>query len=296
MPWGVPVSDHTDPALTFTICSNRPAQLCAAVARLRVLLAPGDHLLVVVDLPDDDDVHLISAIGSDLRIRVLRNGANLGLSRSRNRAMAEAASRFLVFLDDDITSTPETLDQLRSTLAAGAQIVGTRITADLQGRSRPWYLTRGQLHYLGCHDPAGPATIWGGCFAVDVDYARRLTVTFDERLGRTAGTLNSAEDTTFVRELTRLGAAQVILHGTEVTHQIPAHRLRLAYLLRRAYWQGRSETCRGTPLGGLRKEWRRNHGAGPSDGLRAVLALLYIVAVGLGIGRQLVSDRFSLWR
>ena len=283
-----------DLELTITICSNRPAQLCAAVERLAGSLSPSDHLLVIVDLPEDaDDFHLIGTIGAHSRMRVLRNGANLGLSHSRNRALAEVATRHLVFLDDDITPTPDALDRLRHALAAGAHVAGTRITADLQGQSWPWFLTRGQLHYLGCHDPVGPATIWGGCFALDVEYARLLAVTFDERLGRTARTLNSAEDTTFVRELTLRGAAAAILHDTEVTHQIPAHRLRMAYLLRRAYWQGRSETRRGTPIGGLRKEWRRNRATGTLRGPRLVLPLLYTGAVGLGAGRQLLSALFS---
>lgn len=289
------MTPQLDLPLTIAVCSNRPALLRGAVARLATLLTSRDHLMVVADVPDDVfDLLLLDAIGQDPRIRILRNGANLGLSYSRNRAMKETTTRHVVFLDDDIIATSVALEHIRAALAAGTHVVGTRITADLRGRSQPWFLSRGQLHYLGCHDPARPATIWGGCLAFDVEYARLLAVTFDERLGRTARTLNSAEDTTFIRELTRRGAAQAILHDVEVTHQIPDHRLRLVYLLRRAYWQGRSEARRGTPLQGLRKEWRRNHATGTLHGRRRVLPLVYTTAVGLGVARQLLNHAHAV--
>lgn len=75
----------------------------------------------------------------------------------------------------------------------------TRITADLQGRRTPWWLTAGQLHYLGSHHPDLPASIWGGCFALDRDHARLLGLDFDSRLGRVGNNLASAEDTTLVQ-------------------------------------------------------------------------------------------------
>jgi hypothetical protein len=274
--------------LTFAICSNRPDQLRPAVERLLRLLRPEDQLIVVADLPTPGGIgHLVGSARHDPRVRVLGNGTNLGLSHSRNRAMKEAVHRHLVFLDDDITTSPATVTALRATLADGAHVAGTRITADLQGRHRPWFLAPGQLHYLGCHRPGHPASIWGGCFALDIEHARLLGVTFQEHLGRTASTLSSAEDTTLVRDLVEHGATSVTMHSVEVTHQIPAARLCLTYLLRRAYWQGRSEVRRGTALPGLRKEWRRNR-TGSGTVLRLVLALLYTSAVALGAGRELV--------
>ncbi|MGW2397146.1 glycosyltransferase family 2 protein [Kitasatospora sp. NPDC001664] len=268
----------TNPPLTLAMCSNRASLLPAAAERLRRLLGPDDQLLLVVDTAADQRIHrLLGPAARDERARVLFNGRNIGLSYSRNLAMKEAVTRHLLFLDDDIVATRAAIEHVRAALAVGAHVVGTRITADLQGRRAPGFLTDGQLHYLGSHHPDLPASIWGGCFALDLDHARLLGVGFDEHLGRTGHTLSSAEDTTLVRQLVARGATDTVLDYVEVRHLIPADRLRLRYLLRRAYWQGRSEVRRRTAAQGLAKEWKRNRSVG-----RPALALLYTGAVLVG--------------
>ncbi|MCX5397189.1 glycosyltransferase [Streptomyces sp. NBC_00102] len=274
--------------LTVAMCSNRPGQLLAALDRLPDVLGPDDRLLVVVDtaVPATIRQQLTQPVG---RRTVLFNGATVGLSCSRNLALKEAPTRHVVFVDDDIVVTAAAVENLRTALTGGAHVVGTRITADLQARRMPWWLTAGQLHYLGSHHPDLPASIWGGCFALDRDHARLLGIDFDSRLGRVGTNLASAEDTTLVRQLAALGATTAVLHTTEVHHLIPAPRLRPGYLLRRAYWQGRSEVRRGTAASGLRKEWARNRSGGPAA-RPAALALLYTAAVLTGIGRELLDQ------
>ncbi|WP_431681195.1 glycosyltransferase family 2 protein [Kitasatospora sp. KL5] len=276
--------------LTVAMCSNRPALLHAAIDRLRALLGPEDHLLVIVDtaVRADTTRRLVQA-ATDQQITALFNGRTIGLSYSRNLALKEAATQHILFVDDDIVPTLATVDRIRAALGNGVHVAGTRITADFQGHPTPWYLTDGQLHYLGSHHPGLPASIWGGCFALDRDHARLLSVGFNERLGRIGACLSSAEDTTLVRQLLGLGASGTVLDDAEVRHLIPVTRLRLGYLLRRAYWQGRSEVRRNTTRRGLRKEWSRNRSGG--SGPRATaLALLYTAAVLVGETGQLLRQ------
>ncbi|WP_181446573.1 glycosyltransferase [Streptomyces sp. NTH33] len=281
-----------DPPLTIAVCSNRPDLLPGAVARTAAAIGPQDRLLIIADMPAQHLPALPTSSSPQLsRIRVLCNEENQGLAHSRNKAMKEATTRHLVFLDDDIIPTAEALARMRAALAAGAHITGTRITAHLQGHRRPWFLTSGQLHYLGSHAPARPASIWGGSFAVDSEHARLLGVGFDERLGRIGGSLTSAEDTTFVREMTARGATATILHDAEVRHLIPAHRLTLAYLLRRAFWQGRSEARRNDARRGIGKEWGRNRSGDGARPVRAALAVLYTASVLLGVCWEVITRR-----
>ncbi len=127
-----------------------------------------------------------------------------------------------------------------------------------------------------------PASIWGGSFGVDLGQVRPLGVSFDENLGRVGASLASAEDTTFVRELVTRGAVAEAIHDAQVRHLIPVSRLSLAYLLRRAFWQGRSEVRRNDAWSGLAKEWSRNRGS--EGGLPgSALAGLYTVSVALGM-------------
>src|SRR5262249_44050816 len=81
-----------------------------------------------------------------------------GLACSRNRVLKECETRYVIFIDDDVIATREAVEGARTALSAGADVIGTRITADYQGRPQPWCLTAGQLHYLGAHSPAAPGS------------------------------------------------------------------------------------------------------------------------------------------
>jgi len=261
--------------ITLVICSNRPERSAAAIARIPPLLGSQDFLLIIADIRADQiPEQVIRTAASESRARLLCNGQNLGLAHSRNKALKETTTRHLIFIDDDIFPTAQALHGLRGALAAGAGIVGARIDADFQGRPAPWFLTPGQLHYLGSHDPAQPASIWGGSFGIDVEQALMLGISFDENLGRVGDDLASAEDTTFVRALTAQGVRGEILHHVHTRHLIDSSRLTLAYLLRRAFWQGRSEVRRHDTRHGISKEWQRNRSGG-----RLALAVLYTASV-----------------
>jgi glycosyltransferase involved in cell wall biosynthesis len=271
------VTSESEP-ITLAICSNRPHLLSDVIATTIDAARPTDSISVVVDGSSWKDADRWSPT-----VNICVNSTNRGLAYSRNRVLKECRTRFVVFLDDDIAATRHAVESARVALTEGADVVGARITADMQGRRMPWYLSTGQLHYLGSHNPDVPATIWGGFLGVDIERARLLGVEFDERLGRTGTTLGSAEDTTFVRTVAARGGRTELLPGVEVRHLIPAARLRLTYLLRRAYWQGRSEYRRRDAGNGLAKEIVRNWRA---DGLilrRAALAVMFSGAVAVGI-------------
>ncbi|MEV0005609.1 glycosyltransferase [Micromonospora sp. NPDC050980] len=274
--------------ITLAICSNRPSLLPNVIQSSIGLLGPDDRILVVMDgIPVAPDFGILPPA-----MTVIANNTNRGLAHSRNRVLKECVTRLVIFLDDDIVATREAVECARAALSRGADVIGARITADFQSCRPPWFLSAGQLHYLGSHSPITPVSIWGGFLGMDIERIRLLGVDFDERLGRTAGTLGSAEDTTFVRTLVSRGGQQEVLPGVEVRHLIPASRLRLAYLLRRAFWQGRSEHRRHAVRGGLRKEWSRNWQAGCSTPRRATLTALFGAVVVAGVVCEALADGY----
>lgn len=102
-------------------------------------MGPRDRLLIIADMPAQHLPTLThDAWPSPSRLRVICNETNQGLAHSRNKAMKEATTRHIIFLDDDITPTAYALKEMRDALTAGAHITGTRITAHLQGHHRPW--------------------------------------------------------------------------------------------------------------------------------------------------------------
>lgn len=119
--------------------------------------------------------------------------------------------------------------------------------------------------------------------AFDVELARRHGFTFDAGLGRRGRGLQSGDDSTFVRRLVAVGGRVATVEDAHVLHQIGADRLRLGYLLRRAFWQGRSEVRRNDARAGLRKEWRRLADRSVPPHKRIVLVPMFLVAVTAGV-------------
>lgn len=281
--------------LTIAVCSINPDRFVPAVGRMLDASHEVDQVILIADV----DTHEMPTDATwpaewEHRLRVICNGMNLGLSASRNRALKEASTQHVVFLDDDIAPNRAAIDGIRHALATGAHLAGTRITADLQGRRLPWHLTAAQMHYLGCHREDRPVTIWGGSLAVDVEFARRVGVGFDEALGHRRGVPAYAEDTVFTRQLAVNGATVAALAHVHVGHLIDPPRLTLAYLTARARAQGRSEVQRGSVRAGLAKEWRRNTDAPNPTPRTYLLAMLYLVNVLAGVVSGAPCSRHTL--
>jgi len=68
-----------------------------------------DFEVVVVDDGSSEDLHRAVRELDDPRIRLLRNSTPQGVSRARNRGVAEASGRWVAFLDDDDLWAPTKL-------------------------------------------------------------------------------------------------------------------------------------------------------------------------------------------
>ena len=112
------------------------------------------ELLVVNDGSTDRTLEILSGI-ADPRLRILNNSRNLGIVGSLNRAMSEAAGRYIARIDADDFCLPtrfakqmEFLDQHPRTLVVGSEmsvlergeIKRSRQTADADPRVLRWML------------------------------------------------------------------------------------------------------------------------------------------------------------
>jgi len=105
-------------------------------------------------------------------VQIICNDANHGLSYSRNRAIDACKSRYLVFLDDDVTVTPAVVAKIRIAFRLGTNIVGVRLRPGSVDVAGHWFITPGQLHYLGLHRDDRPCRTWGGCMGIDIQFGR----------------------------------------------------------------------------------------------------------------------------
>ena len=272
------------PPITVAICSNRAGQL-DGLKRVQPFLRCQDQLIIVVDGIDGGAADLLGAREWTAQVDIIRHSTTLGLSACRNEIIARSRMRYLLFLDDDIVLTSKALEAIRAELDGSVAALGIRLERPTWLVQLPWWMTEGQLHYLGVHTGLPPFSIWGGCMAIDVDFARREGLTFRPELGRTGSGLQSGDDSTFVADVSRCGGALRFLSEPRVVHNFSVERLRFAYLARRVFWQGRSEVRRSNVVPGIAKEWRRyRRNAGDTSvlwGLAVSLLCLGLLVAGV---------------
>jgi hypothetical protein len=195
-----------------------------------------------------------------------------------------------LFIDDDIVLTAETVNSIRGELSRGADIVGVRVDAPQVYTRLPWFMSKGQLHYLAIHNPQSQTfSTWGACMALNLRLVKNSALQFRVELGRRGRGLQSGEDTTFLKEMKFRGAKEIFLSETHVVHDIDGRRVSVSYMLRRSYWQGRSEFRRRNSINGLKKEWNRffDHETRPTK--KILLAFFYSAAVLAGVSVEFLG-------
>jgi len=269
--------------VTLVVCSNRTSNVRKHWKTNLESLENFDRFLIIMDTKETTEVRELRNDLDAWGIRVVVNDENLGLSYSRNLALKTCRTNYLIFIDDDVTISKETVRSIKQEFRAGSDIVGVRICRASE-QLMPWYISEGQLHYLAIHNPKAKVfNTWGACMGLRLPFVRSFGLEFREELGRRGKGLQSGDDTTFLKEMKVRGAREGFLKHASVIHHIDEQRLSLSYMVRRAYWQGRSELRRGNVRKGLIKEWLRFFNT-DSPGFRTItLALFYTITIWIGV-------------
>jgi GT2 family glycosyltransferase len=96
--------DQDDPPVSVVVCTrDRPEGALAAVRGLMALEYPRFELVLVDNAPTSDATKdaVLGEFGSDPRLRYVRE-PRPGLSRARNRGVAESTAEIIAFTDDDV--------------------------------------------------------------------------------------------------------------------------------------------------------------------------------------------------
>ncbi len=273
--------------LSIGICSTTPQRVVRQMSRSYDAFSSVARVQVVLD--GCDGTASLQRIGELRRIRltVEQNREQRGLSHCRNTLLAQCPTRYLLFLDDDVEVCRLAVRAAYHAFQQGAQVVGARLIMPYRIPSRARHITEGQYHYLGVHNPLDPTPkAWGAFLGVDAALAAERNLCFREDLGRLGGALQCGDDTTFVEAMKREGAKEVVIPRPAVIHRVRPSRLRFPYLLRRAWWQGRSEVRRRRVFPGIIKEIRRNLLCTCGLSRKVLLASCYTTAVALGVGTE----------
>lgn len=268
---------HRNPHVTIGVLTYRRADDLAAL--MPALVEQARHcripatVMVVDNDPDASAADLIATFDSDL-VRYVHEAAP-GIAAARNRALDEATSELLIFIDDDERPVPLWLDLMIATWQyhRPAAVVGP-VVSEFSEQPDPWILGGG--FFTRKRRPTGSTVTVAATnnLLLDLGEVRRRGLRFDEDFG-----LSGGSDTLFTRELASSGARLVWCDEAIVYDVVPASRLTRDWVLQRYYRSGNS--------------WSRTSVKLTSSRLDRVITRLRLTAAG-GI-RVLGGAAASVW-
>ena len=229
---------------------RRPQGLARVLRALARQKDPGigwDVLVIDNDPPNGRPAFDGVAAGLPVRARVVDEPVN-GSAHARNRGISEITAEITVMLDDDVQPADDWLVALLEPILEGrCDATGGRVLLDPEVPLPSWFDARRLGGYLAQWDPAeqeryvqpDETLVTSNC-AFDTAILRRAGG-FDPGLGPRAGNPLVNDDVLLTRRVRAVGGRIRFVPDAVVVHDLPAARLRAAYLLRRAYAHGRSD-------------------------------------------------------
>ena len=209
------VSAHS-PSFSIVIPTfQRRTVVCDAVRALARLKYAGPfEVIVVIDGSTDGTAAALAQLDVPFSLRIIEQ-PNGGASHARNRGAAEAANEIILFLDDDMISDPDLLEEHARMYRLGADaVIGETPT---HPDSAPGFLSDGVRRWIDQVQVASPISHWD-VFTGQLSVRRSVFDTiggFDEDY--TTATAFSNEDADLgVRLVSRFN----VLHNPRaITHQ-----------------------------------------------------------------------------
>lgn len=246
----------SDPQITIAICTyNRAGYLKDTLDDLAEQnMKPDQFEILVIDNNSKDGTGTVCEIFAkthpDHPFRCVKE-TKQGLSYARNRAVREAQTSVLLFIDDDVKlprhfvySAVEYASNRPSTMCAGG-----RIQVCFDGTEPDWIpgelMPMFGLHDLGDHDKLYPSSNFprGGNMMIRKSIFEAFGY-FDPHLGRKGNQLLGSEEKHFFEQLRKNGVELHYWANLELTHRIGPNRLEEEYLREQSIGIGRSERMR----------------------------------------------------
>ncbi len=284
------------PASVVVCTRNRRDSLADCLASLEGQ-RPDDLEIVVVDNGSTDGTATFLA-------RWQAQGANrvsveepvAGLSRARNRGLTVAAGDIVLFLDDDAVA-PAAWAAAHLAAYGDDRVVAAGGPVELEfPQGRPAWAVRELEHWwsaLDHGDAPGPFPPPHGPYGTNMSVRRAAALAvggFDVTLGRIGDSLLSSEEADLFERLWSSGGSIRYEPAARVIHRVTPDRLRVRWLLRRGWAQGRSNARRERPSPG--RELRRRCRMEAAEAFRGLPVVLGDLRRGAR-GRGLVVNELS---
>jgi len=242
--------------LSIAICTfNRVEQLVLLLDQLCLMhewLEENTEILIIDNNSTDKTIDLIQPFSKLLPLHVFKE-TQQGLAHARNKAIVEFKGEALLFFDDDITVSLETLESYLQALQvySDASFFGGKIYVDWQG-DVPIWLKSDDLVLLnglfGQYDLGNLDIVYGDNhmlpFGANFMLRRSLIEQvgiFDTRLGVIGNAIGRGEETDYFNRAQKKELTGMYIAGAPVGHRFQKERINLVYLYRYGIEKGRSE-------------------------------------------------------
>ncbi len=242
-------TDGDRPDVTVVLATyRRPERLALTLEGLARIRSPRFRLIVVDnDVPRSAQpvVERFSSRFDDVTYLV---EARTGATYARNRAVAAVRTPLTAIIDDDVVPADDWLARLTAPIRERrADVTGGRVILDPSVPRPRWFDEEVVGRYLtnfDLGDTERPITRTE--YLVTANLALRTELFrevggFDTSLGPRGRTQLVSDDVGLIRDVRAAGARALWVPDAVVVHELPPSRLRMSWLLRRAFLQGRSD-------------------------------------------------------
>jgi GT2 family glycosyltransferase len=236
------------PRLSVVVCThNRPHDLARCLDALATL-DEEVHVIVVDSASQPPCSDLVGSYAVKLSSLQYVREEETGLSRARNRGLAEATSEIVAFLDDDTAARPDWARQVLAAFDADRSVgcVGGACVAAFESDARrPAWLSDRLLQFAGITRfgqtgrEARSSAEWP--FGANIAFRARAAAQcgpFAENLGRRGGSLVSGEEFALVEDVRAAGWKIWLEPRAIVAHTVHSERCESRYYWRRLWWAG----------------------------------------------------------
>lgn len=181
------------------------------------------------------------------KVKVILNEKNLGLSESRNKGVREAKGNVIAFFDDDAVADEDWLKELErmyreyDAIAAGGRLLPKWTSKKPKFLPEEYYWLIGATHKGFPEEVTEVRNTFGSNISFKADMLRELEGFRSEMGVKGKGLLQGEETELCERMREKFGRGVVYNPDAIVYHKVFPERLRLRFLLRRAFWQGYSK-------------------------------------------------------
>lgn len=206
-----------------------------------------------------------------------------GISAARNRALAEAGTKLLIFIDDDELPHAGWLKELLECWRAhNAIAVAGRVVSEWRSPVDPWIDAGGFFERRRLRTGSRIETAATNNLLLDLEWVRSQGLEFSHEFGLTGG-----GDTLFTRSLARRGGRMVWCDEAAVTDLVPTSRATRQWVLSRSARYGNSSVRVDLALA----EGPRGRSRARASGLFRGVARVAIGGCRWALGRLLHSQR-----